>query len=1220
MAQNITLLPKWTPTITSPAAWFGAYNKRITQQTQSTYDARYPGFNESEYRKLERLAADKGVYGWEEKTQLMDQLYQYYAPQVLNIHKLDQRQKDLNQMTYENDGKEPGTTSLKLTGIAQMAKQKYGINAEVDDQQLLNDIVEGTPNWQTLFQSYINKWDPEFLYASWLQERPPKDKLKEDFWWEVGSVMKTMANTPVNSLKKRWQRTISDLWSKIYKRLLKNVVWDEIESKTWVSVDDYVDNFINKANQQSVKNYQEKVNEEQRQMEAENLDPEIQQYYNNKGMTELLKEWDFRGFAYKALWDAAQNREMPLVIAASIWNPAVGFALMGTDTYARENQEAYEQMLENWATYDQAEAGWVAVWLINSAVEVWLEKLIWGAETWAADAIRKTIFKNVRDEATKKWLRKVVGNAWLEQLKASWEEGLEEVVQQVVQNAFVKAVNENQELFEWVGQAFEWGFYNPMNLLVGWGNLTANVDGQSMRETRNQIRDSINAKIGLPSLWIANVGKSVVNGVENLWTKITDWGAKKITNTASAQDKLYKAQEPRMNVLSKKKDLENKRARSDRANELIVENGYVPTNTAERLDAHQKTLNDIWSQVKEQVNAQEGVAVDQSSIIEKLENYINEKKQLNIAWIENDIRALERELENFKRSQENGNTDLPILENKKQVYNDMIDWQWQEASEVYKGWLKLITKEIGNIEDSILSELPGEFSNLKRDVGALLDSYEDVFKADMKNQRKKWAGLTETYSRIEWVWDIVNWLAGIVTWQGNLASVAKGAAKLAVGKSLAKAKDVDFLIKQWFEELAREKGAQNNTVQNETSWNPVVVDEEVVSENLDNWKRATQDEARSLWEDDSSSNNTINKKTEIARDNLLDIDENGNPYYYRWGKKVIVRETRNHWFSWFRFNLKKAYQKFKRQLKDVREWTVGSTELATVPAELTSDGVAKKLIIDTNMYEKNSKRHWVIDTANLLTTANEFEYASKMGDTPNHINLYKEIPWSDEYFLIGADLSRYNGEEFYTITFYEPTKKFSKALKEVVDSGKEVYKRWEDGSVSLMTEAKTNTKNEFQTKQPESKIKEVEDAIVWEYGTTDNMKNTIFIDNTWRWINGKMNERASSRDVDHRDVANFVYYDALNIDTPFNTATDALNWLQAQTGILRVSYNDWTLNIDTVYDLTPEQVEGLTNMDNWEVESFVVDITDSETGRTLDSSTFDNVKDAIRFIRQHFNK
>ena len=38
----------------------------------------------------------------------------------------------------------------------------------------------------------------------------------------------------------------------------------------------------------------------------------------------------------------------------------------------------------------------------------------------------------------------------------------------------------------------------------------------------------------------------------------------------------------------------------------------------------------------------------------------------------------------MEQAQAEGKTDLPILENKKQVFNDLIDWKGQEASEVYK--------------------------------------------------------------------------------------------------------------------------------------------------------------------------------------------------------------------------------------------------------------------------------------------------------------------------------------------------------------------------------------------------------------------------------------------------------------------------------------------------------------------------------------------------------
>lgn len=322
--------------------------------------------------------------------------------------------------------------------------------------------------------------------------------------------------------------------------------------------------------------------------------------------------------------------------------------------------------------------------------------------------------------------------------------------------------------------------------------------------------------------WVTDNAWNIINKASDSVDSLSERWAKKITKTASSQDKLYKAQEPRMNVLSEKKNMEMKRANSDRANELILDNWYKPTNTSERLDAHQKTLNKLWGQVMEKVNQWEWVTVDQSTMIEALDNYIKDKKKLWVAWIESDIKALEAELKSLKKMQAEWTTDLPILENKKQVYNDLIDWKWQEASEVYKWGIKLLTQEIWKIEDAMISEIPWEFSSLKRDVWALLDTYEDVFKADMKNQRKKWLWLTETYSRLEWISDTLWWIFQLFKW--DVSWVAKWLSKIALGKALAKATDVDFLIKQGFEDLYNERlggnksQASSKTAKYQTVW------------------------------------------------------------------------------------------------------------------------------------------------------------------------------------------------------------------------------------------------------------------------------------------------------------------------------------------------------------------------------------------------------------------
>ncbi len=165
--------------------WF-SLPKTTTKSNDYTYDSRYPWFDEDDYKKLERLANEKWVTG-KEKTQLMDQLYQYYYPQVANSHKLDERQVELNRMTYDNDGKEPWNMSIKLSWLAQSAKQKYNIDASVNDNELLWSIVDATPNWQKLLEDYVNNGNPEFLYAAWIEDRPQQ-------WWVKNLINKASEN------------------------------------------------------------------------------------------------------------------------------------------------------------------------------------------------------------------------------------------------------------------------------------------------------------------------------------------------------------------------------------------------------------------------------------------------------------------------------------------------------------------------------------------------------------------------------------------------------------------------------------------------------------------------------------------------------------------------------------------------------------------------------------------------------------------------------------------------------------------------------------------------------------------------------------------------------------------------------------------------------------------------------------------------------------------
>lgn len=789
---------------------------------------------------LQAFQANTGIFPWlslektneiKEKSKLMsnssydqmliqDDMYKQELKKQNHDKFLEARQQakmalENYSQTLKNQQERNYNASMKRMGaLADMYRQygwEHGKDRDsMEDAELISRFNTKNPQVKKYADAFLT-WgdDSEYklsqeLWISWsYAATKAKADLGKNFWSQAWSKMKISSRMPL------------DAWEKGTYRLSKN--WENFNTK----IDDYLADRVpdwwrdqvlwdrtleefhqqkaeqRERNKQMVLDYNNLVNKETERAKRKEWNQAVSDYYDSKGFTELLKEWDISWFFYKWLWDTAQNWDMPLIIGATVTNPLMWTALMATDSYAREDQEAFENMINNGATYEQAEAGAAVVWLVNATVEVALDRLLWWVETSASNAIRKSLTKNIQEEATKKWLWRIAVEFIWTQIKASWEEWLEEVIQQIVQNAAVKTVNDNQDLFEWVGQAFEWWAYNFMNILAWWSNVYQNVSTNK----------SINSDV-------ATDNKTNTES-QGILDRVTDYGAELITNTVSAQDKLYKAQEPRMNTLTSKKNLERRRANSDRANQLIVENGYVPTNTTERVEAHQATLNKLWSQVKSLINEWKWVDVDQTPIINALDNYIKEKEALNIAALDGDIAELKKELEKFQKSQEEWGTDLPVLENKKQVYNDIANWKEHEASKVYNDWIQLITSEIWKIEDSLISQIPWEFSNLKKDVGALIDAYDDVFKADMKNQRSKWAWLVEAYSRIEWIGDILEWLTWIVKWEWG--KVIKWAGKVLLWKSLAKAKDVDFLVEQGFKGLAEElksKKSENGRVMN----------------------------------------------------------------------------------------------------------------------------------------------------------------------------------------------------------------------------------------------------------------------------------------------------------------------------------------------------------------------------------------------------------------------
>ena len=228
---------------------------KTTQRKDTyTYNPRYPWFDEEDYKKLEQMVASKGLTG-SKKTEVMDQLYEIYYPQVLNKHKLDERQQEINNSVHENgelllNGNEEASMWLKLTSLSQQAKQKFWIPYDTPDNEVIDAMVKWIPNWSQLLYDYVNGKNQDLLYEAGLKEK------QEETWWQKAADFGVWV---LQSPWKRWYNMVwqwADKWAKEIKDATEwTTFWDWMSKqatdlvrwslkKAWYS-DEEIDREIN---------------------------------------------------------------------------------------------------------------------------------------------------------------------------------------------------------------------------------------------------------------------------------------------------------------------------------------------------------------------------------------------------------------------------------------------------------------------------------------------------------------------------------------------------------------------------------------------------------------------------------------------------------------------------------------------------------------------------------------------------------------------------------------------------------------------------------------------------------------------------------------------------------------------------------------------------------------------------------------------------------------
>lgn len=291
--------------------------------------------------------------------------------------------------------------------------------------------------------------------------------------------------------------------------------------------------------------------------------------------------------------------------------------------------------------------------------------------------------------------------------------------------------------------------------------------------------------------WLTKVGNKINEKViDPLATK---W-AEAITSTTAPQDKLFKALNPSLNVLSRKKwNYDTIRQNADRANELIIEYGDTPTNASEYYNSVVNTKKKIWNNwIQQGLDEYKYTTIDAKDLINPVREALKEFTTEPLEALKGDVKKLEAELQAIENK---GIISLLEMETKKRQINAILEyWLPPDASQIYEKWMRELNRQIGIQEDRMISEIPWEFSKFKRDYGALTSIEEEAQKRMIQDMKKKLGGnLIQNWSRIEGLGKM-----------GKKGSFLEWAAQIILWESLGKVKEPNFLIESWFKGLRQQ--------------------------------------------------------------------------------------------------------------------------------------------------------------------------------------------------------------------------------------------------------------------------------------------------------------------------------------------------------------------------------------------------------------------------------
>jgi len=235
----------WVGTWFSSGTWLSWFIQ-LKQQKNEDIRLRFPWFSDEDIKKLQEKT--KGIKDEAMRRKAQDELYRKVLPTIQNQQKAEERDVWLNNLHYmQQNTKDPQEKwNLKLSVVmAELGteiKNKFNLPADADDGKIITQFLEQTPkntwltkeNTEKMFLDYLNNWNEELFYITWLKSRPAPemdtwDNKKSKAWQLI---------TDVVAWVWKWSRMGAEWllemwWKRAGKQVDKFVKWWLLTEEQW---------------------------------------------------------------------------------------------------------------------------------------------------------------------------------------------------------------------------------------------------------------------------------------------------------------------------------------------------------------------------------------------------------------------------------------------------------------------------------------------------------------------------------------------------------------------------------------------------------------------------------------------------------------------------------------------------------------------------------------------------------------------------------------------------------------------------------------------------------------------------------------------------------------------------------------------------------------------------------------------------------------------------